>query len=183
MDLVGKSERMVEAYLDKEKQARCKRVEELFRAHAPRVLAYALRRGVQRADAEDVVAETFLVCYRRISEVPEDSLPWLLGVARRIVGHQFRSERRHVALIEKLFATAADPSVMAGVSTATETGSVLAAFGQLRPCQKEILRLVALEGLTYQQVAEAMGLTYGAIDGRLARARTKLKDLLLETAN
>lgn len=54
----------------------------LWTEHAPRVMAYALRH-VGPDGAEDVVAETFLVAWRRLDRVPEDALPWLLVVARK----------------------------------------------------------------------------------------------------
>jgi RNA polymerase sigma-70 factor, ECF subfamily len=77
------------------------RFELLYAKYAPAVKAYALRRaGASMAD--DVVAEVFVVCWRRFEEVPVDPLPWLLGVARRVLSTQRRSERRRGALHERL---------------------------------------------------------------------------------
>ncbi len=77
------------------------RFELLYAKHAPAVKAYVLRRaGVSTAD--DVVAEVFVVCWRRFEEVPVDPLPWLLGVARRVLSTQRRGERRRGALHERL---------------------------------------------------------------------------------
>jgi RNA polymerase sigma-70 factor (ECF subfamily) len=71
-----------------DREARFRR---LCEAHTAAVLAYALRR-VPREDAADVVAETFLVAWRRVDEVDERSaLPWLYGVARRVVLSQQRA--------------------------------------------------------------------------------------------
>ncbi|HEY3969857.1 MAG TPA: sigma-70 family RNA polymerase sigma factor [Solirubrobacteraceae bacterium] len=73
----------------------------LYAKYAPAVKAYVLRRaGVSTAD--DVVAEVFVVCWRRFEEVPVDPLPWLLGVARRVLSTQRRGERRRGALHERL---------------------------------------------------------------------------------
>src|SRR6478672_3188813 len=75
--------------------------ERLFRSEADAVRAYALRRA-DPADADDVVAETFLVAWRRLDDVPSDPRPWLLSVARRVVANRRRSNRRVVSLTERL---------------------------------------------------------------------------------
>src|SRR3954452_13534625 len=70
----------------------------LYAAHAGAVLAYA-RRRVAPDEAEDVLAETFLVVWRRRDDVPaDDALPWLYAVAGNVVRNRRRSERRRVAL-------------------------------------------------------------------------------------
>jgi RNA polymerase sigma-70 factor, ECF subfamily len=61
------------------------------------VLAHALRRTDAGA-AHDAVAETFLVAWRRFDEVPRDPLPWLYGVARRVLADQRRAGRRRASL-------------------------------------------------------------------------------------
>ncbi len=77
------------------------RFELLYAKHAPAVKAYVLRRSAA-STADDVVAEVFVVCWRRFEEVPVDPLPWLLGVARRVLSTQRRGERRRGALHERL---------------------------------------------------------------------------------
>lgn len=73
------------------------------RIHRP-LLAYALRRVSDPADAADVVAETFLVAWRRLDDVPagEAARPWLFGVARRVLANHYRGERRRDALADRL---------------------------------------------------------------------------------
>jgi DNA-directed RNA polymerase specialized sigma24 family protein len=58
--------------------------EQVFDEYFRAVSAYALRRATY-ADAEEAVAETFLVAWHRLDEVPSDAKPWLLGVARRVL--------------------------------------------------------------------------------------------------
>ncbi len=77
------------------------RFELLYAKHAPAVKAYVLRRA-DASSADDVVAEVFVVCWRRFEEVPVYPLPWLLGVARRVLSTQRRGERRRGALHERL---------------------------------------------------------------------------------
>ncbi len=76
----------------------------LFEAHYRDVLRYVLRRA-PLASAEDVLAETFLVAWRRSEQIPDDPLPWLLGVARRVLANQRRGELRRDALLGRLRAT------------------------------------------------------------------------------
>jgi DNA-directed RNA polymerase specialized sigma24 family protein len=79
----------------------------LYERHAGAVLAYA-RRRCGSDEAEDVLAETFLVVWRRRHDVPADALPWLYAVAGNLVRNRARSERRRVALEARL---AAEPVV------------------------------------------------------------------------
>ena len=69
----------------------------VFDEHFRAVSAYALRRTTP-AEADDIVAETFLVAWRRLDEVPPNAKPWLLGVARRVLAnHRRAAGRRQVS--------------------------------------------------------------------------------------
>lgn len=80
------------------------RFERLYDAHYAPVLAYALRRS-GRTVAHDVAAETFLVAWRRLDDVPVDAAPWLYGVARRVLANERRAEKRRAALAERMRVT------------------------------------------------------------------------------
>ena len=69
----------------------------LYERHASLVLAYA-RRRIGADEAEDVLAETFLVAWRRRDDVPDDALPWLYAVAGNVLRNRTRSARRQAAL-------------------------------------------------------------------------------------
>ena len=73
----------------------------LYEQCSPRVLAYALRR-TSREQAEEVLAETFIVAWRRLNEIPDDPIPWLLAVARRVLANQRRATSRREALDQRL---------------------------------------------------------------------------------
>jgi hypothetical protein len=81
----------------------CRRFTAIFHEHHRRVFAYAVGRA-GREHADDVVAETFLVAWRRLADVPANPLPWLLGVARNVVHERYRDQVRQsaLALVAKL---------------------------------------------------------------------------------
>ena len=137
------------------------------------VLAYALRRTGQRADAEDVVSATFAVAWRRFGDKPaaEFELPWLYAIAARVLANQRRSARRMLALrlrLRDLPPPARDER--------SDLPEVVAALKQLRRDDQEILRLAAWEGLTGAELAVALDCTENAAAIRLHRARTRLAE-------
>lgn len=143
--------------------------EELFAAHYWAVRAYVLRRGPD-ATAEDVVAETFLVAWRRLDTLGDDPLPWLLGVARRLLANQQRADRRRGALSARL------QSLLPGQTPdweppATMSDELAAAMVRLSSSEREALLLVAWEGLEPARAARAAGCSPAAFRGRLHRAR------------
>ncbi len=147
------------------------RFEELFRRHYPAVRGYALRRTSPDA-AQDAVAETFLVAWRRLDDVPDDELPWLFGVARRVLANQRRSSDRGEAHQQRLAGAEAEaPDLEASV---TESEVVRAALARLSERDREALMLVAWHGLTGKRAARAAGCTRTAFDVRLHRARRRL---------
>ena len=146
------------------------RFEALYRAHAGVVRAYALRRTAGGA-ADDVVAEVFLVAWRRLDEIPDDPVPWLLGVARRVLANMRRGASRKAALEGKLMAhhhvSALAPSV------ADRDDRVARCLNSLGEPDREALLLVAWDGLTLVQAARVLGVRSGTFKVRLHRARRR----------
>jgi RNA polymerase sigma-70 factor (ECF subfamily) len=143
------------------------------------VLAYAVRRSPDAQDAADVVAETFLVAWRRLPEVPpaEAARLWLYGVARHVLANQRRSERRRERLAERLRQEL--PAALEGVQpTPVEAGPVSAALAELGPEDREILRLSGWEDLTPSEIAAVLGISQIAARSRLHRARHRLRAAL-----
>lgn len=157
------------------------RFRECYRLHADAVLAYAVRRTEQPADAADVVAETFLVAWRRTREVPDgsDARPWLFGVARRVLANQRRSGRRRrqlgQRLREGLAAAAASPDHADAVASRS---LVIAAMRQLGDLDQEVLALSAWEGLAPREIATVLDIEPDAARARLSRARRRMRALL-----
>jgi RNA polymerase sigma-70 factor (ECF subfamily) len=142
----------------------------LFRAHYRDVAAYVRRRA--RPDlVEDVVAETFLVAWRRLDEVPADARPWLLGVARRALATQRRSVARQRSLVTKL-ERVHEPGEQ---TDQTSDFGVAAALGRLPEKDREAITLVAWDGLSPSEAARVVGLSAVAFRVRLHRAKRRLR--------
>ncbi len=149
-------------------------VDALWCDHGAAVVRYA-RRRVLPCDVEEVVAETFVVAWRRIEDVPQYPLPWLLGVARGVSSNVRRAARRRDALHDRLSANAPAMPSMSGPEVADDgLRSTLAALRRLREDDRELLTLLAWDGLSREQVAAAIGCTRGALAVRLYRARRRL---------
>ena len=146
----------------------------MFDQHAESLLAYALRRLPTRHEAEDAVAETFAIAWRRREAMPAEALPWLYGVAARVISNQRRSARRLERLRFKLAGEGRE-SPTDHVELLGERDAFACAFAGLSGSQMEILRLVAWEGLDTREGAAALGCSQVAFKVRLHRARRELE--------
>lgn len=148
-------------------------MEALFRRHYRDVAAYVRRRAEPHL-VEDVVAETFLVAWRRLDEVPANARPWLLGVARKTLATQHRSAARRRSLLAKLERT----------GTAVERGEqpnesgIAEALMRLTEKDREAITLVAWEGLSPNEAARVVGQSPAAFRVRLYRAKRRLRQRL-----
>jgi RNA polymerase sigma factor (sigma-70 family) len=161
------------------------RFRHLYDAFYRRVLGYTLRRTPSPAAAEDVVAEVFLIAWRRIGDVPEvddEAIAWLFGVTRRVMANTRRGDARRDRLVERLrrrvppeiFVGEVEASVIAG----DEHRAILAAVGRLRAEDAEVLQLIAWEQLSHQQAAVVLDCSVNAVAIRVHRARQRLTEEL-----
>jgi RNA polymerase sigma factor (sigma-70 family) len=150
------------------------RFEVLYASCQKAVFGYVLRRVSRPEDGADVIAETFLVAWRRLDEVPEgeEARLWLYGVARRALANQRRGERRRTALAERL------RTELATAPAAYESGSRLSeivdALAHLTESDRELLRLEGWEDLDASQIASVLAISPNAVRIRLHRARKRL---------
>lgn len=155
-----------------------RRFARIYEAHYRSVLAYARRRSFSDTDADEVVSETFLIAWRRLDVVPtgDEALPWLFGVARRVIANQRRATRRRADLGTRLAQQVApgDREIDARVLASDEQQAVLDALGRLKADDQELLRLVTWEGLSHRHAAQVLGCSEGAVAVRLNRARGRL---------
>jgi RNA polymerase sigma factor (sigma-70 family) len=157
--------------------AQTDRFSRLFADTERELLAYVLRRVDRGEDAADVVAETFLVAWRRLDRVPEgdEARLWLYGVARRQLANQRRGELRRSRLAERLRVEL--PVALAGDRSPEDhrAAAVRAALTRLDEEDREILRLSSWEELTPSEIAAVMGLPGVTVRSRLHRARKRLR--------
>ncbi len=150
---------------------------DLYQRYYRHVCAYCRRRTA--ADkVEDAVAETFLVVWRKIGEVPpgDEALPWLYSVAHRVLGHQWRGASRQSRLESKLASLGVSVAASAEDYVVVDQASrqALFALSKLRRSDQEILRLSIWEELPHREIAEVLGLNTDAVKKRFSRARKKL---------
>ena len=155
--------------------ARRGRFEALYAEHRACVLGYVLRRTDSTHDAADVIAETFLVAWRRLDDAPTGASArlWLYGVARRVLANHRRGERRRTQLAERLRGELAGRD--APEAPSGELADLAAAFGSLADGDREVLALEAWEGLSAGEVAAVLGCSRNAARIRLHRARRRLR--------
>jgi len=152
---------------------------ERFEALAAEVVEPVRRFLARRTDpdtADDVLAETLLVCWRRLDDVPEHALPWVYGVARNCLANVQRGDRRQVRLAARI--SVVDPPPEAVREDQAPDDRVHAALAALRPDEADLLRLWAWEQLGPGEIAAVLGVTPNAVSIRLHRARGKFVDEL-----
>lgn len=148
-----------------------------------RILGYAMRRCDSPEDAADVVAETFEIAWRRVDDLPpgEQARLWLYGVARNVLANHRRGRiRRHIhqaALRENitdLYARTSPPG------EEMEIRAIGRIFRDLSDDDRELLSLVAWEGLDAGEIALVLGRSRNAVRVRLHRARKRFSSGLAE---
>ncbi|MCA1224240.1 RNA polymerase sigma factor [Streptomyces sp. 8L] len=146
----------------------------------PRVLAYATSR-VGRQVGEDITSETFAVAWRRVQELPEPALPWLLGVARNQVRElRRRDSRRHALAVQEaqriVMGEQGEQGEVADVATSVaDREAALHALAALSDADRELLTLIAWHGLSAKEAAGVLHSTTATVTVRLHRARRRLE--------
>ncbi|MEU4191936.1 RNA polymerase sigma factor [Kribbella sp. NPDC026611] len=150
----------------------------LYEATYGELLRFAQRR-VAGPQAEDVVAETFLVAWRRTADVPEDAddaRAWLFGIARNVLLNSHRGAKRRQALAVRL--AAVSPAVRTDdAELISRQVDLAAAWENLSAVHQEALALAVLDDLTAPVAAAVLGISPVAFRPRLSRARRALRAL------
>jgi RNA polymerase sigma-70 factor, ECF subfamily len=135
-----------------------------------------LARRTDPDTAEDVLADTLLVCWRRLDELPDEPLPWVYVVARNALANADRGSRRQRRLATRI--AVVDPPPVSEPDEPEHDSRVGVALASLRPEEAELLRLWAWEELGPAEIAAVLGVTPNAVSIRLYRARERVKDAL-----
>ncbi len=147
------------------------RFEQIYEAHRDAITAYVRRRAPEDA-VEDVVADVFVVALRRIDDVPEPALPWLYGVARKTLANA----RRRARVVEGVREVVHEPEPAGDPQLAR-------AFAELSDADREVLRLVAWEGLSLRDAARVLECSPVACRVRYHRAKSRLAAHLAAAAS
>lgn len=145
----------------------------IYRRLYPDVLAYMTRR-LGPEEAVDAAADVFVVVWRRIESVPEGSAarPWIFGVARNVISNRRRASARFWRFLaryrEQREPESENPEVL--VMRRAENDGLLEGLERLRPSDRELLRLVAWEELSYTEIALVLGCSRQAVEQRVHRA-------------
>ena len=159
------------------------RFTQMYERYYPRVLGYAARR-VALDQAREVADETFLVAWRKLSDIPETAvLPWLLVVARNTIVDQVRRGRRRDALALELARCVEAVNQPGADVIAVERMTVLGALARLPDRDREALMLTVWDGLTNREAAAAMGCSPATFAVRLHRARRRLATAMARLDN
>ena len=148
----------------------------VFDRHRDRVYRHCYRLVPVAADADDVVAVTFLEAWRRrdaVRMVDGSVLPWLLVTATNSARNVSRGARRYRALLDRL---------PAGDHTTDPTDelddSAVAALRRLSLTDQRVITLCVLLGVPERDAAELLGVPPGTVKSRLSRAKQRLAGAL-----
>lgn len=146
----------------------------VYDRHNHRVRRHALRLVPASADADDVVAITFMEAWRRrdsVRFVDGSMLPWLLVTANNVANNLSRSSRRYRALLNKLPLETSAPDF----ADAFDDGDAQSALKRLSSADQEVLTLCVIEGFSEQEAAQVLRVPPGTVKSRLFRAKSRLR--------
>lgn len=152
--------------------------------HRQALLRYALRRLDDLDAAEDLVAETFVVAWRRLAQIPPrgQELFWLYGIAGRVLSNTLRGRQRSLRLEVRL-ALERENAEDTPRYREEDIRQLMEALAKLRPEERELLQLTYWERLSYRETGFVLGCSEKAAGIRISRARQRLRQLLNEVTN
>ena len=156
----------------------------IFDRYFAKIHRYLARRvGIRAAD--DLAGDVFLAAFeqRKGYDVSRETAgPWLYGIATNLVGTHHRQEKRWYAALARSGALPAwqddENQVTDRLAAAAAGPALAAALARLSRGDRDVLLLVALAGLGYQETCEALDIPSGTVASRLNRARRQLREAL-----
>lgn len=158
------------------------RLERLYIQHADSIYRFA-RMRVGPDKAEDVVAETFLVAWRRVNDVPSAALPWLFTVARNVMATYERTERRQMSILERAMFHLERTDHGDQAEETQERDILVGALRRLSSSDQELLLTWAWFDVSTAEGSAMLGCSKSAYSVRLHRARNRLRRELERTAD
>jgi RNA polymerase sigma-70 factor (ECF subfamily) len=143
----------------------------------PRLRRYARAMVKDRATADDLVQDTLVQAWSRMSQWREgsDLRAWLFSIMHNLRIDQLRKPSLNLSELEDEYS---DTTMRETQSDRLEVKDLENALQRLPEDQREILLLVALEGMSYQEVAQTLGIPIGTVMSRLSRGRERLRLIL-----
>lgn len=158
-----------------------------FRRHSRAVTAYAVRRCDNADDVGDLVSDTFMIALQASGRyIPENvtALPWLYGIARRVLARQRRRKAGFARLLNKStnsqvrFQGIEEDAIAEAIDATRSAPALVEALRGLSKGERDVLELVAFEGLTPSEAAVVLELTPNAARLKLSRARRHMRGFL-----
>ena len=148
-----------------------------IRTYLPAIRRFALLLTCDRVRADDLLQKTVAWAVERADELERESdlEARLLAVVQSLHADETRSTIRNSASVDSGGWTVAD-AVSASQDRATELGQMLARFRSLEETDQQIVLMVAVDRMTYEEVADRLEIALGAVKSRLARARKNLRN-------
>jgi RNA polymerase sigma-70 factor (ECF subfamily) len=153
--------------------------ERLYRRHALDVYRYAMAVLRNQADAEDVTQTTFMNAYRALErgDTPASPHNWLIAIAHNVCRQRFRAQSRRVREVG-IDDDIADHFVAPEDDNALSAEDIRRALGHLAFNQRAALVMRELEGRSYAEIADLLGLSVSAVETLIFRARRALREQL-----
>ena len=151
-------------------------LDELYRHHAAEVFRYAYAVLGNRADAEDVTQTTFVNALRALErgEKPRKPTNWLITIAHNLIRQRFRQQQSRPLEVELDRDVAIEEQVDEGPSI----DELVRALQRIPPTQRQALVLRELEGRSYAEIGELLGVSQSALEALIFRSRRSLAEEL-----
>jgi RNA polymerase sigma factor (sigma-70 family) len=159
--------------------------EQLYHRYQRRIGAYIYGMVHDHGRAEDITQDVFMSALRRMraTETPIAFKPWVYEIAKNACIDAFRRSKRAEEISydaddgsERLHLASTGPTPEAAVDTRMSLDHLRGAFGGLSEAHHQILVMRELEGLSYRQIGERLGMSRPSVESTLFRARRRLSE-------
>lgn len=159
----------------------------IFDRHWPAVHRFCTTRA--GTAGEDIAAEVFRIAFddrRRFDGRTVSTRPWLFGIATNLVRNHFRVAERARRAVKRVgpvdtTATDSDDDALSRIEAQLLGPQLASALGALPAADRDALVLLAWADLSYEEIAEALGIPIGTVRSRIHRARTRVRAYLITT--
>ncbi|MHA2645534.1 MAG: RNA polymerase sigma factor [bacterium JZ-2024 1] len=174
-------EQTVREMVERAQRGEAEAMGELIEAFSSRIFAFFYSRFANRAFAEDLVQETFLKAWERITQLRDVTkfVPWLYSIARHCLCDAMYGKYKTLPVEESLYAGEEDP-----VEAVEREEEIKKLERLLRKLPEEYwmpLWLKEWENMSYEEIADSLNIPVGTVRSRLARARKKLLQMWEES--